>query len=277
LFWYPFGTRFQALSRLIVVGARYRRSVAATTADSTTHSLADHHPIGVSTGVFEASRGDWPALVDEACRVSTFAVELSALSGDELPGLITYLRNKPRLPFRYVSVHAPVKHQGFDEPTLVQQLAELPVWVRSIVAHPDAISDLGAFRSLGTRLVLENMDDRKNTGRTAAEIEPVFAELPDAGFCLDVAHAWSIDPTMMVAHELLDRYRSRLRHVHLSSLSDGHHVPVAPADESLFAEVLDRCRDVPWILEARPPATWTSQLRATGLAPADAVSASHSA
>ena len=251
--------------------------MAATTADSKTHSLADHHPIGISTGVFDASRGDWPALVHEACRVSTFAVELSALSGDELPGLITYLRNKPRLPFRYVSVHAPVKHQGSDQPMLVQQLAELPVWVRSIVAHPDAVSDVGAFRSLGTRLVLENMDDRKNTGRTAAEIEAVFEELPDAGFCLDVAHASSIDRTMIVAHELLDRYRSRLRHVHLSSLSDGHHVPVAPADESLFAEVLDRCREVPWILEARPPATWTSQLRATGLAPADAVSASHSA
>ena len=77
------------------------------------------------------------------------------------------------------------------EPTLVQQLTELPVWARSIVAHPDALSDVGVFRPLGTRLVLENMDDRKNTGRTADEIEAFFEELPDAGFCLDVAHAWS--------------------------------------------------------------------------------------
>ena len=45
------------------------------------------------------------------------------------------------------------------------------------------------------------MDDRKGTGRTADEIEPFFEALPDAGFCLDVAHAWSIDPTMAVAHE----------------------------------------------------------------------------
>jgi hypothetical protein len=247
----------------------------AATADATTHSLADHHPIGISTGVFDSVRGDWLSLVDAACSVSTFAVELSALSGDELPGLITYLLGKPPLPFRYVSVHAPVKDQGLDEPALVEQLAELPVWVRSIVAHPDALSDARAFRPLGTRLVLENMDDRKKAGRTADEIEALFDELPDAGFCLDVAHAWSIDPTMVVAHELLDRYRSRLRHVHLSSLSDGHHVPVAPADESLFADVLDRCRDVPWILEARPPATWMRQLRATGLAPADAASHGH--
>jgi xylose isomerase-like TIM barrel protein len=249
----------------------------AGTADATTCSLADHHPIGISTGAFEASRGDWLALVGEACNVSTFAVELSALSGDELPTLISYLLGKPRLPFRYVSVHAPVKHQGLQDPALVEQLTELPLWVRSIVAHPDALTDVGTFRSLGTRLVLENMDDRKNTGRTAEELETFFEELPDAAFCLDIAHAWSIDTTMAVAHELLDRFRSRLRHVHLSSLSDGHHVPVAPADESLFVEVLDRCRDVPWILEAPPPTRWASQLRATGLMPAGVASGSRDA
>lgn len=233
------------------------------------HSLADHHPIGISTGVFTASRGDWPALVDAACKVSSFAVELSALSGDELPGLISYLLRKPRLPFRYVSVHAPAKHQGLEEPTLVRQLAELPVWIRSIVAHPDVVSDTAAYRALGTRLVLENMDDRKCTGRTADELEAFFDELTDAGLCLDVGHAWSIDDTLAVARELLDRFRSRLRHVHLSSHCDGHHVPVAPDDESLFADVLARCRDVPWILEAPPPARWTEQLRAMDLALAE--------
>src|SRR5450755_1341517 len=120
--------------------------------------------------------------------------------------------------------------------------------------------------SLGTRLVLENMDDRKATGRTADEIEPFFEELPDAGFCLDVAHAWSIDPTMDVARELLDRFRSRLKQVHLSSLSAGHDVPLWAEHEELFADVLDRCRDVPWILEAEPPERWGVQLKGTSLA-----------
>ena len=85
LVWYPFGTRFRALSRLIVVDARYRRSVVAT-ADVPTHSLANHHPIGSSTGVAEASRGDWSALVDEAYKVSRFAVELSAFRGMSFQG-----------------------------------------------------------------------------------------------------------------------------------------------------------------------------------------------
>ena len=141
----------------------------------------------------------------------------------------------------------------------------LPLWVRSVVAHPDTLSDVGRYRALGTRLVLENMDDRKITGRVADEMEKFFEELPDAGFCLDVAHVRSVDPTMDAAHELLDRFRSRLRHVHLSSLDDGRHVPLTEDDERLFAEVLDRCRDVPWILEALPPERWAAQMKTTAV------------
>ncbi|MDA8067527.1 MAG: TIM barrel protein [Actinomycetota bacterium] len=219
--------------------------------------LAGHHPMGVSTGIFKQERGAWPQLVAQASGISTYVVELSALSGDELPGLLAYLRGQPRLPFRYVSVHAPAK--DFDEQTVVGQLAELPFEVRAIVVHPDAMLDPGSYRTLGTRLVIENMDDRKHAGRTVDELQPVFDDLPDAGFCFDVAHAWSVDPSMQLAHELLDQFRTRLRHVHLSSLgSDGHHIPLRAEDEQLFGEVLQRCRDVPWVLEARPLAEWTA-------------------
>jgi len=173
--------------------------------------------MGISTGVFASARGDWPRLVADACRISTFAVELSALSGDELPGLLAYLRANPRMPFRYVAVQAPAKNRAPDEAATIGMLAGLPLWVRSVVAHPDTLSDVGRYRALGTRLVLENMDDRKFTARVADEMEKFFEALPDAGFCLDVAHVRAVDPTMDAAHELLDRFRARLRHVHLSS------------------------------------------------------------
>lgn len=250
------------------------------TADNATaakgNPVAAHHPMGISTGVFDQSRGHWSELVVEACRVSTYAVELSALGADEVPGLIEYLGTKPRLPFRYVSVHAPVKHRALDDATVVRQLRELPLWVRSIVTHPDAISEFKPYRGLETRLVLENMDDRKSTGRVADELEPYFEQLPEAGFCLDVAHARSIDPTMGVARELLDRFRTRLRQVHLSSLTGGHHVPLTDEDEDLFADVLDRCGDVPWILEGFPPARWAVELKATSFVTTDASPAADS-
>jgi hypothetical protein len=260
LFWYPFGTRFEGLLRGVLsrVGA-----VATSASDATVRHvscalpLADHHPLGISTGVFAEHRCDWPKLVDEAGGVSTSAIELSALSGDELPGLVAYLRSDQLPPLGYVSVHAPVK--GIDPIRGYALLRELPPLVRSIVAHPDGALDLDSCRELANRLTLENMDSRKDAGRVTAELEPLFDALPDAGFCLDIAHAHSIDPSMTAAHELVDCFRTRLRQVHLSSLSDGHHVPLTAADESLFAPVLDRCRDVPWILEAPPPLGWSER------------------
>jgi hypothetical protein len=217
--------------------------------------VADHHPLGLSTGVLSGLYGDWPGLVRGACAVSPFAVELSALSGAELPSLVAYLRSNPSLPFRYVSVHAPAKALRGDE---LELLGRLPLWVRTVVVHPDALpGDLGPLRRLGSRLLIENMDARKSTGQRPEELAELFRELPDAGFCLDVAHVASIDRSMELGHELLDAFRSRLRHVHLSSLDgEGRHRELREDDERDFAGVLDRCRDVPWILEALPPRRW---------------------
>ncbi len=142
---------------------------------------------------------------------------------------------------------------------MVSWLLALPAGVRAIVAHPDTIDDFAPYRALGSRLVIENMDARKATGRTPEELASVFRQLPEAGFCFDIAHAWSLDPTMQLADELLDRYGTRLRHVHLSSLQDGKHVPVLPEHDALFQPILDRCRDVPWILEAEKPSHWLQQ------------------
>lgn len=199
-------------------------------------------------------RGDWSRLVLGALEISSFAIELSALSERELPSLIEFLSRETRLPFRYISVHAPSKGMAMPESELTHLLGELPRWVDAIVVHPDVIGDPQNYAPLGRRLVIENMDARKRDGRDAAELAPYFEALPLAGLCFDVAHAGSIDETMSKGAEILDSFTSRLRHVHLSSLdADSHHVPLSPDDEERFSLLLDRCRDVPWILEAPPP------------------------
>ena len=217
-------------------------------------AVSQHHPLGASTGYMTASRGDWPAMVAEALHLSPFAAELAALSEDELPGLEAYLATHPELPFGYLSVHAPVKHLRMPEAELVRRLGRIAPLVDGIVVHPDAMDDPRAYRSLGSCLVLENMDARKTTGRTVAELAPYFAALPDAGFCLDVAHVLSVDPTMEVGERLLDAFAGRLRHLHVSSVDDDcRHVPLTVEHETRYAELLRRCPDVPWILEARLP------------------------
>jgi len=216
--------------------------------------LRTHLTVGASTGYMESRRGSWPELVAEAASVSSVAAELSAISEPELPELLEFLTTAPRLPFRYVSVHAPSKQRVVAEDELVALLMRIPVWVDAVVLHPDTMESPLAFQSLGRRLLIENMDARKDGGRTADELAAAFADLPTAGLCFDIAHAKDVDPTMGAAVEILDRFSARLRHVHISSLDDAqHHVPLTAEDEELFAPILERCRDVPWILEAPPP------------------------
>lgn len=215
--------------------------------------LRSHHPVGASTGYMSEQRGDWPAQVAQAWRLSPFAIEMSALAEEELDNLARYLATGPRLPFRYLSIHGPSKGRALPEPALVARLGEFSALAAGIVMHPDTIEDPAPYRALGRTLVLENMDARKGGGRTVDELSPWFDELPEAGFCFDVAHAWSIDKKMSAGADLLDSFRPKLRHLHVSSLSpELHHLPLTEEHEELFTPLLQRCRDVPWILEAPP-------------------------
>lgn len=211
--------------------------------------------VGASTGYMTANRGHWDLLVDLASSVSDKVIELSALSAPELPNLFTFLAESPTLDFSYVSVHGPAKGWLESREHLASQLAsELPAYIDSVVMHPETLEDLDAFMVLGTKLILENMDGLKGDARTVEELVPYFDALPDAGFCFDVAHAQMNDPTMGLAHELLDAFGDRLREVHLSSIrDDGSHVPLLASDVAVFRPVLERCTHVPWILEAEPP------------------------
>lgn len=207
--------------------------------------------VGPSTGYMVGARGDWPRLVAAAETCSLDVVELSALSAVELPGLLTFLRDAGPLPFGHVSVHGPSKGWDGTPAALATALGAVPAAVDGIVMHPETLGDVDAFADLGGRLRLENMDTRKDDARTVEELARYFAALPAARFCFDVAHAQLHDPSMGLAHELLDAFSDRLAEVHVSSiLVDGDHVPLRAADAETFLPVLSRCVGVPWVLEA---------------------------
>ncbi len=52
-----------------------------------------------------------------------------------------------------------------------------------IIVHPDAIIDLSLWSALAEWLCALNMDKRKPTGRTVAELSVIFQRLPQASFC----------------------------------------------------------------------------------------------
>lgn len=210
--------------------------------------------IGASTGYMLGARGDWPRLAAAAEVLSDDVVELSALSARELPSLIAFLDGVPELPFRHVSVHGPSKGWDDEPGPLAAALTELSPCVEGIVMHPETLGDAAAFAALGSRLRLENMDPRKPDARNADELAPYFELLPRARFCFDIAHAQLHDPSMRLAHELVDAFGDRLAEVHVSSIErNGAHVSLRAEDAEAFLPVLARCTGVPWVLEAPLP------------------------
>jgi hypothetical protein len=206
--------------------------------------------IGFSTG--SVAKSDVHGALRLLQPHATDAVELSALRVHELEPLVSAVPHLDLHAYRHVSVHAPSAFAAHQERAIAAAL--LPVARRGwlVVLHPDAIHDVRAWAPFGDRLCIENMDRRKPVGRTVAELMPVFARLPRASFCFDVAHACQCDPSMHEAARLLDAFGDRLAEVHLSELdAQSRHVRLSAAGVRACQRIADMIPpDVPVIIEA---------------------------
>lgn len=207
-------------------------------------------PIGFSTGAL--AKGDFQRGIHLQRRYQALrAIELSALREHELGPLVEAAAGLDLKPFDYVSFHAPSKLKSMDESTVVELLLRLPAaW--SIVVHPDIVRTYSIWARLGARLCIENMDNRKTTGRTVAELRELFRALPAATFCLDVGHAKQIDPTMASAILMLREFGTRLRQVHMSDVgARGEHFSIGVMARLAFSRLAAHVpRTCPVIIES---------------------------
>lgn len=207
------------------------------------------NPIGFSTGAL--AKSDFRAGLEMQRPFGVTAVELSALRDCELLPLLGCLDDLNLQGFSHISFHAPSALTDLEEGALLDGLKAIrSSW--PIIVHPDVIENPERWRFLGDRLCLENMDQRKPTGRTVSEMEAVFSELPDASFCFDIGHARQVDPTMGVAIGLLSRFGRRLRQIHISEVDPyGKHIPIGFAALCGFQRVARLIpQDTPIIIES---------------------------
>src|SRR6267142_4181686 len=207
--------------------------------------------IGFSTGAL--ALGHFRDALGMLAPHAVGAVELSALRDNELGPLMAALPSLDLHRFRYVSVHVPSKLANTTEQELVAALAPCVAQQIPVVLHPDVIRDVSLWRPFGALLCVENMDKRKPTGRTAGELASFFEALPEASFCLDIAHARQIDPTMGEARDMLRLFGKRLRQIHISELdSAGRHHGLSSATILATRRISPLIReDVPAIIESQ--------------------------
>lgn len=191
--------------------------------------------LGYSTGAI--ALGDFTRALKLLSAYNFRAVELSALRIGEMEPLIDALPTFNLTQYRYISFHAPSSFTEQEEPLLIKLLQRLPEYW-PIVVHPDAIHDVSSWRSLASRLAIENMDKRKGIGRSAAELIGFFELLPGARMCLDLGHARQVDSSMVGAYQLLKAFGDRIVQLHVSEVDTfNQHDIISRAAELAFSQV----------------------------------------
>ncbi len=206
--------------------------------------------VGFTTGKLGAD--DLGAAVTILTRSSATAIELSALREHELPALMQVADSLDLSQFQSVSVHLPSRLEHIAERELAQYALDLASKGWPVILHADAMADPAVWRPLGGDLCIENMDSRKATGRTAAELAEIMERVPDASLCFDAGHARQMDRTMSIAEEILRAFTPRIRLIHLSEVrADGGHAPLTLANALSFMRISHLVpKDIPIILES---------------------------
>ena len=150
--------------------------------------------------------------------------------------------------FKYISIHMPViknnlfiSYPDLSIETEISSIDEIidAISPHTILFHPDLINDFEWVRSkYGSRLAFENMDSRKNFGKTVEDMINVFEMCPDAKFVLDVNHIYTNDKTMKLANDFYLAFKDRLTHYHLSGYG-GFHDALCKTHEDIILKGIE--------------------------------------
>ncbi|MCW3106165.1 MAG: hypothetical protein JWQ09_671 [Segetibacter sp.] len=209
--------------------------------------------IGYSTG--SLAYGDFRKGISLLKKTNAIAIELSSLRECELIDLVNSLNSVDLSGFSYISFHAPSRLIDFSEKEVIQLLLKVAEREWPIIVHPDIITDIGEWKKLGRFLCLENMDKRKPIGQTFVDLDILFNCFPEATFCLDIAHSKQIDPTMLETRCMLQKFKHRLKQVHVSEVNSNskHELLNIEAIKS-YQKVASLIPDsIPIILESPEP------------------------
>jgi len=206
--------------------------------------------VGFSTGALE--KGNYRKALDWMGENDVRTVELSALRFEELKPLVESLDAIDLKEFDLISFHAPSSFKPDQEKSVIDLLNQVHVRGWNIIVHPDVIYNPELWSHYGAQLLIENMDRRKETGRTVRELAWHFQTLPKARLCLDVAHARQLDTSLNLLKSIIDIYSDRIAEIHISEL-DCHclHQPLSGASVTDYQYFRDKYpKDVPVIIES---------------------------
>lgn len=197
-------------------------------------------------------------VIEEIKYYHSLSDEVIELSLTALYGILEFPFEKiiPLLKsFKYRSIHLPVvtgedilnneflvyPNKKLDPYINVIKRVSQEVAVDTFVLHPDQVSNYDwANKEFGNLLGFENMDNKKEFGRTVNEMTEVFKKCPQAKFIFDVNHLYTNDISMNSVSSFYNAFKDRLTHYHVSALGKHHDSFLAfPQEISILDGVID--------------------------------------
>lgn len=154
--------------------------------------------------------------------------------------------------FKFISLHAPIYRGKHQKVEYIKSLKAIESMHREIefdliILHPDMFDDFVLLKNFNLPYAVENMDSRKRSCQGVKDLEDIFNKI-DASFVLDVNHVFTNDKTMALADELLKKFGSKLKEVHVSGF-DTFHEPLFKTKQDFMLKVLGKVK-VPVIIES---------------------------
>lgn len=178
-------------------------------------------------------------------------VELGLLKMERLEGQLEEITKEDLETFASVSIHAPTIAYGKNKETeyvfgKIEKIIKLHP-VDLVVFHPDTVLDFSVFNNLPFEVGFENMDNRKEKYKTVEEMKALLTN-PDWKMVFDINHAFSNDPTLESAKEMIDIFKDKIKEIHLSGYN-GYHEPLFETKQNELLKIIEHF-NVPIIIES---------------------------
>jgi len=195
-------------------------------------------------------------IVEEYINLGCNAIELNCLSSENFQAILDNISKNDLARFEYVSVHAPSFGKLTDEETrnaldLAQKVYK-KLNFNHLVIHPDEVKDWSIFEKHSFPISIENMDSRKNAGKTIESMDEIFSKY-DVPMTLDLNHCFTNDSSMKLASDMAEKFKDRIGEIHLSGCDEykqpSYHDPIYQTKQQ---EILDAIPngDIPIIIES---------------------------
>lgn len=152
--------------------------------------------------------------------------------------------------FKYRSIHAPILDLDLKPLRYPSETAEKLLKIVDnlisvvdpavVLFHPDIVDDFNYLNSRYDSLIaFENMDSKKNFGRTVKDMKNVFKKSPRAKWVFDVNHLFTNDSSMSSANYFHEAFGDRLTHYHISGFGGLHDCFYRTHEDVILSAVTD--------------------------------------